>query len=68
MMISKVIRKLSLREREALAEQVGTTAPYLSRIAYGNGKTLPGPQLSKKLAKALQMPLADVRPDLWGDA
>lgn len=68
MKITNAIRNLSLKERESLASQVGTTAPYLSRIAYGRGKTLPGPKLAKKLAKALEMPLADVRPDLWGDA
>lgn len=61
------LKKLSLEERDALAERVGTTGPYLSRIAYGRMDVMPGPKLARKLAKELSIPLSEIRPDIWGE-
>lgn len=60
------ITELSLRERETLAGKLGTTPAYLNRIAYS--RQGPGPKLARKMAKAMGISLAEVRPDLWGDA
>ncbi|MDP5210972.1 hypothetical protein [Microbulbifer sp. 2205BS26-8] len=59
------IRSLSLQEREKLAKKVDTSGAYLSRIAYGNGR--PGHKLARKLSVETGIPLADCRPDIWGE-
>ncbi|WP_444893610.1 helix-turn-helix domain-containing protein [Microbulbifer sp. TRSA001] len=68
MKINLYLKSLSLSERDELAQKVGTTGRYLSRIAYGRMKVLPGPKLSIKLAEELDgdVSLAECRPDIWG--
>lgn len=71
MNIDQCLKRLSLAAREELAEDVGTTGRYLSRIAYGRMQVLPGPKLARKLV-AHQMlegktTLAETRPDIWGE-
>jgi transcriptional regulator with XRE-family HTH domain len=47
----------------ALARKVGTEYSYLRQIAHGSRK--PGVDLAQRLAKALNVTPADIRPDIW---
>jgi DNA-binding XRE family transcriptional regulator len=64
----KAVRKKSGMTQQQLADQVGVTRWWINRIELG--ERLPSPQVAKKIHEALgpHITLADLRPDIWGDA
>ncbi|NOV24182.1 hypothetical protein E5S69_11730 [Cupriavidus necator] len=55
------------KERRALAEKIGTSEEYLRLCANGHRQT--GTTLALKLVAAEpRLKLADLRPDIWGQA
>lgn len=55
------------KERRVLAEQCGTSEEYLRFCA--NGYRRPSPTMAMKLVAAEpRLKLAELRPDIWGEA
>ena len=52
-------------DRRAFAKKVGTTANYLNLLHYG--VKVPGPLMARKIhdASGQQIPLHELRPDIW---
>lgn len=68
MALKHFLNTLTSEQREALAVQAQTSVGYLDQLKGGHRK--PGPALARRLVAASRggLTLADVRPDLWGEA
>lgn len=53
-------------DRDAFAESLGTSWPYLIQLS--NGFKRPSPDLAQKIYMATnkKVPLSHLRPDIWG--
>ena len=68
MALKQYLKTLTSDERATLASEAGTSVGYLDQLKGDHRK--PGPALARRLVAASrgELTLADVRPDLWGEA
>lgn len=57
---------LKTGKRAALATQLGVSKNYLWQIAVRYDGRQPSPILAKRIHEATGVPLATLRPDVWG--